>query len=71
MEDERRRGRMAIRTRLIDTRAPKLEPESAIEGIGRCLRLLEAVSPGWTRSIPVDACVMDEIERQRVRRVLP
>jgi L-2-hydroxyglutarate oxidase LhgO len=63
VENYRRWGRSGIRAQLLDTRTRKLEMDFVIEGDGHSLHVLNAVSPGWTCSIPFATHVVDEIER--------
>jgi L-2-hydroxyglutarate oxidase LhgO len=65
VDDYRRWGRTGIRAQLLDTRTRKLEMDFVLEGDDRSLHVLNAVSPGWTCSIPFAAHVVDEIERLR------
>jgi L-2-hydroxyglutarate oxidase len=65
VEDYRRWGRSGIRAQLLDTRTKKLEMDFVLEGDGRSMHVLNAVSPGWTCSIPFARHVVDEIERLR------
>lgn len=50
--DYRRWGRAGIRAQLMDVRTRKLEMDFVIEGDSNSLHILNAVSPGWTCSIP-------------------
>ena len=65
VDDYHRWGRTGIRAQLLDTRTRKLEMDFVLEGNDRSLHVLNAVSPGWTCSIPFAAYVVDEIERRR------
>jgi len=65
VENYRRWGRSGIRAQLLDTRTRKLEMDFVLEGNERSMHVLNAVSPGWTCSIPFAAHVVDEIERRR------
>jgi (S)-2-hydroxyglutarate dehydrogenase len=65
VENYRRWGRTGIRAQLLDTRTRKLEMDFVLEGDDRSLHVLNAVSPGWTCSIPFASYVVDEIERRR------
>lgn len=65
VEDYRRWGRTGIRAQLLDTRTRKLEMDFVLEGDARSMHVLNAVSPGWTCSIPFARHVVDEIVRQR------
>ncbi|NDC62901.1 MAG: L-2-hydroxyglutarate oxidase [Planctomycetia bacterium] len=60
--DYRRWGRSGIRAQLLDIRTRKLEMDFVLEGDGRSMHVLNAVSPGWTCSIPFAAHVVDRIE---------
>lgn len=59
----RRWGKTGIRAQLLDTRTRTLEMDFVIEGDARSLHVLNAVSPGWTCSIPFATHVVDEIMR--------
>ena len=63
VENFRRWGRSGIRAQLLDTRTKKLEMDFVLEGDDRSMHVLNAVSPGWTCSIPFAAHVATEIER--------
>jgi L-2-hydroxyglutarate oxidase len=65
VENYRRWGRTGIRAQLLDTRTRKLEMDFVLEGDDRSIHVLNAVSPGWTCSIPFAGYVADEIERLR------
>jgi L-2-hydroxyglutarate oxidase LhgO len=65
VENYRRWGRSGIRAQLLDTRTRKLEMDFVLEGDERSMHVLNAVSPGWTCSIPFAAHVVDEIGRRR------
>jgi L-2-hydroxyglutarate oxidase len=65
VDNYRRWGRTGIRAQLLDTRTRKLEMDFVLEGDDRSMHILNAVSPGWTCSIPFAAYVVDEIERRR------
>jgi L-2-hydroxyglutarate oxidase len=64
-EHYRRWGRSGIRAQVLDTRTRKLEMDFVLEGDDRSMHVLNAVSPGWTCSIPFASYVVDEIERWR------
>ncbi len=51
-----------IRAQLYDLRKGKLEMDFVLEGDGRSMHVLNAVSPGWTCSIPFARHVVDQIE---------
>jgi L-2-hydroxyglutarate oxidase LhgO len=63
-EQWRRWGRAGIRAQLLDIRTRKLEMDFVIEGDARSMHVLNAVSPGWTCSLPFAAFVVDAIDRQ-------
>ncbi len=63
VDDYRRWGRSGIRAQLLDTRTRKLEMDFVLEGDDRSMHVLNAVSPGWTCSIPFATHVVDEIQR--------
>jgi L-2-hydroxyglutarate oxidase len=65
VNDYRRWGRSGIRAQLLDTRTKKLEMDFVLEGDARSMHVLNAVSPGWTCSIPFARHVVDEIARLR------
>ena len=62
VENYRRWGRSGIRAQLLDTRTKKLEMDFVLEGDNRSMHVLNAVSPGWTCSIPFAAHVVDRID---------
>ncbi len=53
-----------IRAQLIDLKKRKLEMDFVLEGDENSMHILNAVSPGWTCSIPFSAYVVDEIMRR-------
>jgi L-2-hydroxyglutarate oxidase LhgO len=57
----RRWGRAGIRAQLLDIRTRKLEMDFVLEGDDRSMHVLNAVSPGWTCSLPFAAYVADAI----------
>ena len=61
--DYRRWGRAGIRAQLMDVRTRKLEMDFVIEGDDRSLHILNAVSPGWTCSIPFARHVVEIVSR--------
>jgi len=65
VNDYRRWGRSGIRAQLLDTRTKRLEMDFVLEGDDRSMHVLNAVSPGWTCSIPFAQHVVDEIDRLR------
>jgi (S)-2-hydroxyglutarate dehydrogenase len=61
-EHYRRWGQPGIRAQLLDTNNRKLEMDFVIEGDAHSTHLLNAVSPGWTCSIPFARHAVDQIE---------
>ena len=61
--DYRKWGRPGIRAQLVDTKKRKLVMDFVIEGDGRSLHVLNAVSPAFTCSIPFARHVVDTVER--------
>jgi L-2-hydroxyglutarate oxidase LhgO len=59
----RRWGQPGIRAQLLDIRSRKLEMDFVIEGDERSTHLLNAVSPGWTCSLPFASYVVDRIQK--------
>jgi L-2-hydroxyglutarate oxidase LhgO len=59
----RRWGEPGIRAQLLDVKSRKLEMDFIIEGDERSTHLLNAVSPGWTCSLPFASYVVDQIEK--------
>lgn len=55
-------GKPGIRAQLMDTRTRKLEMDFVLQGDSRSFHVLNAVSPGWTCSLPFAKHVCDEIE---------
>ena len=62
-EDYTRWGEPGIRAQLLDIKKRKLEMDFVIEGDKHSTHLLNAVSPGWTCSIPFARYTVDQIER--------
>lgn len=56
-------GEPGIRAQLLDIKARKLEMDFVVEGDEHSTHLLNAVSPGWTCSIPFASYVVDRIVR--------
>ena len=52
-----------IRAQLVDLKKRKLEMDFVLESDDQSMHVLNAVSPGWTCSIPFSAYVVDEITR--------
>ena len=61
-EHYRRWGEPGIRAQLLDIKNRKLEMDFVIEGDAHSTHLLNAVSPGWTCSIPFARHAVDQIE---------
>lgn len=55
-------GTPGIRAQLVNTKKRKLEMDFVIEGDKQSTHVLNAVSPGWTCSIPFSSYVVDYIE---------
>jgi L-2-hydroxyglutarate oxidase LhgO len=53
-----------IRAQMIHTKTGKLEMDFVLEGDNRSMHVLNAVSPGWTCSLPFTSYVSDEIEKR-------
>ncbi len=53
-----------IRAQLIDLKKRKLEMDFVLEGDDKSMHVLNAVSPGWTCSIPFSNYVVSEISRK-------
>jgi L-2-hydroxyglutarate oxidase len=51
-----------IRAQLVDIKARKLEMDFVLEGDSKSMHVLNAVSPGWTCSIPFSRYVVQEIK---------
>lgn len=56
-------GEPGIRAQLLDIKKRKLEMDFVVEGDQHSTHLLNAVSPGWTCSIPFASYVVDRIAR--------
>ena len=56
-------GKPGIRAQLVNLETAKLEMDFLIEGDSRSLHILNAVSPGWTCSLPFSSFVCDNVER--------
>lgn len=52
-----------IRAQLVDLKKRKLEMDFVLQSDDQSMHVLNAVSPGWTCSIPFSAYVVDEITR--------
>jgi (S)-2-hydroxyglutarate dehydrogenase len=63
LQDYTRWGEPGIRAQLLDIKARKLEMDFVIEGDEHSTHLLNAVSPGWTCSIPFAGYVVDRIDK--------
>jgi len=66
VSDYTRWGKPGIRAQLIDIKSRKLEMDFVIEGDAKSTHVLNAVSPGWTCSIPFAGYVVDLIEKKPV-----
>lgn len=55
-------GKPGIRAQLVNTKERKLEMDFVLEGDEKSTHVLNAVSPGWTCSIPFSAYVVDFLE---------
>jgi (S)-2-hydroxyglutarate dehydrogenase len=62
-EQYTRWGEPGIRAQLLDIKNRKLEMDFVIEGDEHSTHLLNAVSPGWTCSIPFARYTVDQIEK--------
>jgi (S)-2-hydroxyglutarate dehydrogenase len=56
-------GKPGIRAQLLNIKSRKLEMDFVIEGDERSTHILNAVSPGWTCSLPFASYVVDRIEK--------
>jgi L-2-hydroxyglutarate oxidase len=63
LEHYTRWGEPGIRAQLLDIKNRKLEMDFVIEGDEHSTHLLNAVSPGWTCSIPFARYAVDKIEK--------
>lgn len=61
--DYTRWGQPGIRAQLLNIKQRKLEMDFVIEGDEKSTHVLNAVSPGWTCSIPFASYVVDHIEK--------
>ncbi len=55
-------GKPGIRAQLVNTKQRKLKMDFVLEGDAKSTHVLNAVSPGWTCSIPFSAYVVDYLE---------
>ena len=62
-QDYTRWGEPGIRAQLLDLKNRKLEMDFVIEGDERSTHVLNAVSPGWTCSIPFAKHVVDQVAK--------
>lgn len=65
VSDYTRWGKPGVRAQLYDVRRGALEMDFVIEGDGRSMHILNAVSPGFTCAFPFAEYVVDEISRRR------
>jgi L-2-hydroxyglutarate oxidase LhgO len=56
-------GPAGIRAQLLDLESKRLEMDFVFEGDAKSFHVLNAVSPGWTCSIPFTEHMVDEMER--------
>ena len=61
-EDFHQRGRPGIRAQLVDVETQTLVSDFIIATEGRSLHVLNAVSPGFTSSLPFASMVVDELD---------
>jgi len=64
-------GRAGIRAQLVNVRRRTLEMDFHLQGDGRSMHVLNAVSPGFTCSLPFASYVIDEVQRHLVARPAP
>ena len=62
LEDYKHWGKPGIRAQLLNIKTRKLEMDFVIQGDGKSLHVLNAVSPAWTCSLPFAKYVCDKIE---------
>ena len=65
-ENYKRWGTPGIRAQLVDIKAQKLEMDFVVEGDDKSIHILNAVSPGFTCSIPFSEYVCKEIQSRRL-----
>lgn len=61
--DYRHWGRPGLRAQLLNVKTRKLEMDFVIQGNGRSLHVLNAVSPAWTCALPFARHVCDEVQK--------
>jgi len=71
LQDYHHWGKPGIRAQLLNIRTRKLEMDFVIQGDGKSLHVLNAVSPAWTCSLPFAKYVCDRIESQKMSSALP
>jgi L-2-hydroxyglutarate oxidase len=64
LSDYKRWGKPGIRAQLLNTKKRQLEMDFVVEGDEQSTHLLNAVSPGWTCSIPFASFVVDRIQER-------
>jgi L-2-hydroxyglutarate oxidase LhgO len=64
LSDYKRWGKPGIRAQLLNTKKRQLEMDFVVEGDERSTHLLNAVSPGWTCSMPFASYVVDQIQER-------
>lgn len=62
-------GRSGIRAQLLNLETKSLEMDFIYEGDAKSFHVLNAVSPGWTCSIPFSAYLVDEIEKMEEKEL--
>jgi len=60
----KRWGVPGIRAQLVDIKAQKLEMDFVVEGDNKSIHILNAVSPGFTCSIPFSKYICKEINQR-------
>ncbi len=66
-ENYKRWGTPGIRAQLVDIKAQKLEMDFVIEGDDKSIHILNAVSPGFTCSIPFSEYICKQIQSRRLK----
>ena len=65
LENFRHWGKPGIRAQLLNIKTRKLEMDFVIQGDGKSLHVLNAVSPAWTCALPFAQYVCDKIQASR------
>jgi len=63
LENYQEWGKPGIRAQLLNIKTRKLEMDFVVEGDEKSTHILNAVSPGWTCSMPFSSYVVDSINR--------